>query len=113
MPRVQAYKKYPFSADAWSFNTTTDGEGGNNLNYFLLRPITLDVVQDSFGRILCMFKDSEGDFKPSMRLLSLRDKNGLELYPNGVWTLDTFEPDITTYNLREGFRARASLTHEE
>lgn len=112
MAKVKAFQKFPFSAIAWDFNLIAEPSGGNIRSYFLLRPVKLDVIQDDFGRILCIFEDSANDLKPGIQLRSLKDRAGLELYPGGIWSLATFEPDLNAFGYREGFRSRASLTHE-
>lgn len=113
MPKLHSYKRFSYTADAYGFNLITGPDQVSDPVYFLLRSITLDVVQDDFGRILCFFKDSEADLKPRIQLHNLKGKDGNELYPGGIWTLNTFEPNITSMNMREGFRGRADLTHED
>lgn len=113
MPKLHAYKKFPYTAAVFGFRVTSDPSGGEVRTYYFLRNITLDVLQDDYGRVLCFFRDSEEDLKPAVRLASLKGSNGTELYPGGVWTLNTFEPHITSMDTREGFRGRADLTHED
>lgn len=112
MPQLYTWRTYGFTADAWDYNIVTDSTGGSELVYFFSKSIELDVTQDEFGRILCEFKPTEGNMAPMWRLFNLRDKNGLELYPAGVWTLDTYEPRLNAFKQREGFRGRATLTFE-
>lgn len=113
MPKLHAYKRFNYTADIYDYRLVTGPDGVSDPVYFLLRGVTLDVVQDEFGRLLCMFKDSEADLKPLVQLNNLKDKDGREIYPAGIWTLDTFEPNLNLMDKREGFRGRASLTHED
>lgn len=112
MAKLNAFRSYPYTAVAWDFTLVADSTGQNSRSYFMLRPVKLDVIQDDFGRILCIFSDSDDDLRPGVRLLALLDKGGNEIYPGGIWTLNTYEPELNTFGYRNGFRGRANLTHE-
>lgn len=107
MPNLFSYQRYQFSANLW--HDEAPGEPGGLV---FLRLIVLDVSQDEYGRIVCRMGNQESDVKAADQLHSLRNREGVELYPGGVWVLESYEPELNIFDHREGFRGRANLAYE-
>ena len=110
MPKVDAFKKHPFTARAFNYNVITDSAGKNSNEYYFYKDVELDVTLSTFGRIVVLFPDDAFGIMPEANLEQLKDKNGNEIYPGGVWTLAGVTPIISTFGVRDGFRANATLT---
>lgn len=110
MPRLDTFRKLPYRAKLYNYNTVTSDQTGQTLNYFYVRDVSCDLTQSLFGRITIMFGDDGRDILPQARLEQLVDKNGLEVYPGGIWTLTSITPNLTVYGTTEGFSGAATLT---
>lgn len=110
--RISAFKNksYSFTADLWTFTTSTDAQGGPILHYALSRNIQLILVTGVFGKMTAYFKDSESDIVLNDQLQNIRDASGQEMNPGYIWVIDQFLPNINIWGRREGFKGRVSYS---
>lgn len=114
MPKVDTFHRKHYTADLWNYKIITDpADGSQSEEYFFVRNLQLEVTPAFLGRMTVFFKDSDSDVMLWARLHRLKDKNGLELYPGGIYTLSTFVPNMNSFGAREGFRAQAALEYSE
>jgi hypothetical protein len=98
-----------FTADLYSYTTTTDASGGEIFTFNFNRTVPLIIVTGYFGRMTCYFRDSESDVRIQWRLYNVKDKTGQEMNPNFIYTLDQLEPNINVFGDREGYKARMTF----
>lgn len=114
MPKLSTFRQLPYTARLYNYRTVSGGGqvGDNTKEFFFVRDIKLDLSTGMFGRITLFFGDDASIVMPAARLEQLKDKNGKELYPGGIWTLNGIMPVVTVFGTAEGFQAEARLTHE-
>lgn len=112
MPRLDTFRKLPYTAKLYNYRTATTEQNGVVNTYFYVRDVKCDLTQSLFSRITIMFGDDGRDIMPKARLEVLKDRNGDEVYPGGIWTLTGITPILTVYGTTEGFAGNAELTHE-
>jgi hypothetical protein len=99
-------KSFKFSADLYTFTTTTDASGGEIRNYVFARSVTLRAQTGPFGKMAVFFDDADDDLTVGNRLHNFLDAGGVELQRNAVWELDQFQPNLNMWGRREGFVGR-------
>lgn len=114
MPKLSTFRTLPYTAKLYNYRDVTGtGEvGDSKRTYFYVRDIKVDLSTGMFGRITIYFGDDALNVMPAARLEQLKDKNGREIYPGGIWTLNGIMPIVTVFGTTEGFQAEARLTHE-
>lgn len=114
MPKLSTFRTLPYTAKVFNYRDISGGGqvGDNTREFFFLKDIKLDLSTGMFGRITIFFGEDGRTVMPAARLEQLKDKNGLELYPGGIWTLNGIMPVVTMFGTAEGFQAEARLTHE-
>lgn len=111
MPKLNSFRDLPFTAKVFNYTKKSDPTGAPILTYGYFKDIKCGVTQGIFGRATLTFGDDAHDIMDSAQLRDVRDKDGNEVYPNGVWTLQGIVPLLTPFGTREGFRGDAKLTH--
>lgn len=99
-------KEAMFSADLWSFATTTDAEGGSIKTYSFDRTIFFNAVTGNFGKTDVFFQESEHDVRAFCQLRNFKSPDGTEMMDKGVFQVEMISPFINIWGHREGFRAR-------
>lgn len=113
MPQLSTFRTLPYSAKVYNYRDVTDAGGGNTRQYTYLKDIKLDLSTGMFMRVTLFFGNDAADLMPAARLEQLKDKQGNEVYPGGLWTLQGIVPVLTVFGTREGFQAEAKLTHSQ
>lgn len=114
MPKLSTFRSLPYTAKVYNYRdiTGTGEVGDSQRTYFYLKDIHLDLSTGIFQKITVFFDNGASDLMPAARLEHLKDKNGREIYPGGIWTLQGLIPIVTIFGTTEGFQADAKLTHE-
>lgn len=111
MPKLSTFRTFPYTARLYNYTESTDSTGGINRSYNFVRVVKCDLTQGLFGRVTIVFDGSASDIMPNARLEQLRGKDGQEIYPGGIWTLQGIVPGITIFGTTEGYHGEAKLTH--
>lgn len=108
---MNTFQRFRYTADLWNYTVVSDPADGHNTNvYSYARPITLDVTQNLQGRLGITFGEDASDVMLAARLHRVKDINGTELYPGGIYVLSLVTPNLNVFGVREGFRASATLS---
>lgn len=110
MPRLDTFRKLPYQARLFNYTSATTEQNGQVDTYFYVRDVRCDLTQSLFGRITILFGDDGRDIMPNARLERLVNKDGVEVYPGGIWTLTAITPVLTVFGTAEGFSGEARLT---
>lgn len=113
MPKVNTFARRQFTAELWNYNSVTGPDGINTRTYFFKRNIELDVSQTLLGKLSVLLGEDAGDAMLSARLHKLKNKDGVELYPGGIYVMSLLTPNMNPFGVREGFRATATLSLTE
>lgn len=108
--KVSAFrnKETKFTADLWTYTTTTDASGGEIKHFAFNRTISFNAVTGNFGKVDVFLADSESDILIYHQLYSFKGPDGNELKQHGVWQVELVAPFINMWGHREGFKARVA-----
>lgn len=101
-------KDYKFTADLWTFTTSTDAEGGVVRTFSFARSITLLAQTGMFGKMKVFMQDVDSDIIVGYQLHNFLDAAGTELQANAIWEIDQFQPNLNMWGVREGFVGRVT-----
>jgi hypothetical protein len=103
-----AYKKYPYTADYFSYTQVTLADGTVTGNTYIGVPTQVQVaISTSFiGDLIIICKSK---LQNAGRIGNLVDKNGVEIYPGAVWQISTTMPRTSPIGLVEGYKYKAKI----
>lgn len=114
MPKIASYRTLPYSGEIWNYNRVTGTTAGSTTNvYFLLRETKLDLTQGVFGKINIFLPNEASDIMQEAQIRNLVDRDGQEVFPDGIWVFAGLLPVLNVFGQREGFRGQANLTFVE
>lgn len=109
MPKSAAFQKLRFTARVYNYTEVSDSTASNTRVYSFYKDIRLDVQQTVFGKLNVVLPDDSADIMQRARLEVLRDNDGNEIYPGGIWELQGVQPILNNFGRREGYRSVAQL----
>lgn len=107
--KVNTFKKYPFTADLYTFYKSTDSTGQPILTYQLARNINIGITASGFGRMYVFFKAEDNDAVAQCQLQVVKDVNGTELRPGGTWQLSSCEAYMNQWGEVQGYKGQATF----
>lgn len=110
MPVFNSFRKYLYTGKVYNYNIVSDNTGSNNFVYYYFKDVAFDLSQAVFGKVTLTFSDDTTGVMPRARVEQLKDKDGNEVYPGGIWVFNGILPAINNFGQREGFRGTADLT---
>lgn len=101
-------KQYPYSADYYGYRLVTSADGTVTEKQYDTIPITVKLAL-SVNLLGDLVIDSESKFQINSYLRNIVDRNGEEIYVDGVWEIYQTAPLLSTLGTKEGYRYRARL----
>jgi hypothetical protein len=103
-----AYKTYPYTADYFSYTQVTLADGTVTGNTYIGVPtqIQLSVSTSFTGNLIMICKTK---LQNAGRISNLVDKNGVEIYPDAVWQINSTQPVLNAVGLVEGYKYKATI----
>lgn len=101
-------KQYPYSADYYSYRLITSADGTVTEKRYDVVPIKvfLSLTTNIFGELKI---DSLVKMQREGYLKNILDKNGEEIYEDGVWEILQSAPILSSLGTKEGYQYIASL----
>lgn len=102
------YKSYPFSADYYSYTLITSADGTVTERRYATIPVVIKAnVSTSYsGELIIITKEK---LQKSGYLKNVKDRNGNEIYVNGVWEITQTMPTTLAVGLVEAYKYRAKI----
>lgn len=102
------YRKFPYSADYFTYTTVTTADGVVTEKRYSATPQTFALaISTSFiGDLVIITKTK---LQNATRISNLVDKNGVEIYPGAVWQISTTMPRTSPIGLVEGYKYKAKI----
>lgn len=102
------YKKYPYSADYFTYTTVTSADGSISERRYSASPLTFQLaISTSYVGDLIII--SKTKLQNATRVSNLVDKNGVEIYPDAVWQISSTMPRTSPIGLVEGYKYKAKI----
>jgi len=101
-------KQYPFTGDYYSYTIITSTDGTVTTRRYTTIPtqVKLSLSVNLLGDLVI---DSESKFQINSYLKNVTDRNGEQIYTNGVWEIYQTAPILSGLGTKEGYRYRARL----
>lgn len=101
-------KQYPYSADYYGYRLVTSADGTVTEKQYDTIPIAVKLAL-SVNFVGELVIDSESKMQLEGYLKNVLDKNGEEIYTDGIWEIVATMPILSVLGTKEGYRYRASL----
>jgi hypothetical protein len=107
-----AYKSYKYTADYYSYVELISADGTVIEKRYSTIPVEIktSVSTNFIGDLILMTKQK---LQIAGKIANVRDKNGNEIYENGVWEIDQTMPITSPVGLVEGYKYRAVIISGE
>lgn len=101
-------KSYPYTADHYAYVLVTSADGTVTEKKFneVSTPVKLSLSTNIFGQLKV---DSESKMQKNSVLKNVLDKNGEEIYTDGVWEIIQSAPNLSALGTKEGYQYVALL----
>jgi hypothetical protein len=101
-------KTYNYLVDYYSYVLVTSADGTVTTKDYVTVPNTYAVaISTSFiGDIVVL---SNEKMQISGYLKNLRDRNGNEVYPDGIWEIRQTQPVLNALGIAEGYKYKAKI----
>lgn len=101
-------KQYPYTGDYYSYTLITSADGTVTERRYAINPeeVKLSLSVNLLGDLVI---DSESKFQIDSYLKNITDRNGEQIYTDGVWQIYQTAPLLSGLGTKEGFRYRARL----
>jgi len=101
-------KQYPYSADLYKYILVTSADGTVTTRQYDVVPaqVKLSVSVNLLGDLVI---DSATKMQINAYLKNITDRNGTQIYQNGVWEIYQTAPLLSGIGTVEGYRYRARL----
>jgi hypothetical protein len=112
--RLNTTKNYFYLADYYSYTLLTSADGTVTTRQYVVVPqqVSTDItvnLNNNTGVIGDLVITSEFKMQLDGYLKRILDKNGDEVYEDGVWKITSTMPLLNSLGLREGYRYTAQL----
>lgn len=106
------YKRYNYEIDVYGYILVTSADGTVTTREYDVVPTTHFVqITTSFIGDLVILSGSK--FQKDSYIQNLRDRNGNEIYPDGVWQISSTQPITNAVGLIEGYKYKAKIIDGE
>lgn len=101
-------KQYPYTADYYSYTVITSADGTVTERRYVTIPtqVKLSLSVNLLGDLVI---ESDSKFQINSYLKNVVDKNGEQIYTNGVWEIYQTAPLLSGLGTKEGYKYRARL----
>ncbi len=101
-------KQYPYAGDYYSYTVRTSADGVVTERVYVGVPtqVFLSLSVNLLGDLVI---DSETKFQINSYLKNIVDRNGEQIYTDGVWEIYQTAPLLSGLGTKEGYRYRARL----
>jgi hypothetical protein len=101
-------KQYPFTGDYYSYTLRTLADGTVTEKVFVGVPtqVQFDLKLNIIGQLQIA---SQTKMQRQSLIKNIRDKNGEEIYEDGVWEIVRGAPILSTIGTKEGYQYAATL----
>jgi hypothetical protein len=103
-----AYKAFPYVADYYSYTIITSADGTVSEKRYSTIPVQIKM-QASSSYIGDLIISTDAKLQKDGKISNLRDKNGAEIYQDGVWQISQTQPRTNSLGLVEGYRYKARI----
>ena len=101
-------KTFPYTGDYYSYTLITSADGTVTERRYATFPteVKLSLSVNLLGDLVI---DSETKFQINSYLKNIVDRNGEQIYTDGVWEIYQTAPLLSGLGTKEGYRYRARL----
>ena len=101
-------KQYPYTGDYYSYTLVTSADGTVTERRYATIPteVRLSLSVNLLGDLVI---ESESKFQINSYLKNVVDRNGEQIYIDGVWEIYQTAPLLSGLGTKEGYRYRARL----
>lgn len=101
-------KQYPYTGNYFGYTTTTSADGSVTEKIYTTIPteVKMSISVNLLGDLII---DSESKMQEAGYIRSIVDKNGEEIYQNGLWEIFQSAPLLSGIGTKEGYRYRARI----
>lgn len=101
-------KSYPYTAEHYAYVLVTSADGTVTEKQFNLvsTPVKLSLSTNIFGQLKI---DSEYKMQKNSVLKNILDKNGEQIYTDGVWEIIQTAPILSALGTKEGYQYVATI----
>ena len=112
--KLNTTKNYFYLADYYSYTLLTSADGTVTTRQYVTVPsqVSTDItvnLNNNTGVIGDLTITSEFKLQLNSYLKRILDKNGEEIYEDGVWKITSTMPLLNSFGLKEGYRYTAQL----
>jgi hypothetical protein len=101
-------KQYPYAGDYYSYTLRTSADGTITERVYAGVP-TQAALALSVNLLGDLVIESESKFQINSYLKNVLDRNGEQIYVDGVWEIYQTAPLLSALGTKEGYRYRARL----
>jgi hypothetical protein len=110
--KLNTTKQYLYLADYYSYTIITSADGTVTTRQYVTVPqqVTVALSVNLLGELV-----AESSYKMQLDgyLKNVLDRNGDQIYENGVWQITQTAPILNGFAIKEGFKYRARLISGE
>lgn len=103
-----AYKRYNYLADVYSYVLITSADGTVTQKEYDVVPTEHRVqISTSFSGDLVILATEK--FQKDAYVQNIRDRNNNEIYEDGIWQISSTQPITNALGLVEGYKYKAKI----
>lgn len=101
-------KQYPYTGNYYGYTTTTSADGSVTEKIYVTVPtsVKMSISVNLLGDLII---DSESKMQLAGYLGEIVDKNGNQIYQDGLWEIFQTAPLLSGIGTTEGYRYRAKI----
>lgn len=101
-------RQYPYTGDLYGYTIVTSEDGSTTQKLYATNPsqVSMSLSINLLGDLVI---ESETKMQISAKLQNIKDKNGEQIYLNGVWEIIQTSPLLSGIGTKEGYKYRATL----
>ena len=106
--KISTVKQYPFTAEYYGYTLVTSADGTVTTKQYDVVPtqVALSITTNIFGELKI---DSVVKMQRESYLENILDKNGEEIYEDGVWEILQSAPILSSLGTKEGYQYLATI----
>lgn len=106
--KSQTVKQYLYTGDYYSYELVTSADGTVTTRQYVTAPqqVSMSLQTNIFGELRV---DSLYKMQRESYLKNVRDRNGEEIYENGVWQIVNTAPILSSIGTKDGYQYVALL----
>jgi hypothetical protein len=105
--RSDITKNYYYTGDYWGYTKSLNNDGITyTYSYFYTRKVKMNINVNLLGELII---SSPEKMQLTGHIKNLIDKNGEEIYTDGVWEIKQTAPLLAPLGIKDGYQYRAIL----